>query len=275
MLQLYNPGPVTNRWAAGVLVTGAVAAKQQHFSCHTHAAAAASVLVLLCTCCNSLQPTSALLLIEGLRGCCTMVLQLLLQVLSSSIAAAALALHLLQPSWCSCTFAAAYVLQLAATSPCPVTILGAKGGLLQLPVGRRVAPVAAFVLQLSAAYPLLLRRTVAPLSYCLCRVVCLVSRASLCVRRVSRACGALGCCLWGGGGGCVPHLPLVPQATPTGYSPGGTTPQGEPQLWATQLRHREYGGGTAGGGGGGCVPVARPCCSAGALLCIPRLVRCL
>ena len=61
-----------------MLLPVAATAKQQHFICHTYAAAAAFVFVLLCACCRSLHPTPARLPIEGPSSCYTMVLQLLL-----------------------------------------------------------------------------------------------------------------------------------------------------------------------------------------------------
>ena len=96
------PRPVTIRGAMGVLHSGAAAAaaaaEQQHFSCHTYGAAAAAILVLLHTCCILLQPTPAPSLFEGLWECCILVLQLQLQLVSSSISAAADMSQLLQLS---------------------------------------------------------------------------------------------------------------------------------------------------------------------------------
>ena len=104
--QTFNPRPVTNQEAMGVFYPGAATTAaaaeglhlscrthaaaaegarcsscccpQLHLSCYTHAAAAVVVWPLLHNGYSSLQPIPGPIPLEGLWGCCTPVLQLLL-----------------------------------------------------------------------------------------------------------------------------------------------------------------------------------------------------
>ena len=120
---------------------------------------------------------------------------------------------------------------------------------MHLPVGRRVALVGAFVLQLSTACffaPLWLHCPIVRalgFGWFHARYVIFTVCRGRAVRWVA-ACARVGGGGWGAWGGlCTPFAPC-PMLLTKG------TPRGELQLWATQLRYRGCGGVIAGVGGG-------------------------